>query len=128
MNYKTLQRKLMIGQRESHWKGGWTHVLRKGRQSLFHPSCYSCYKPVISREWGNDRIVITTNGTYRGQLYSYTDIQTELSHLPHHDVIIISYTVEPVLRGHLWDKEKWHYKTGDLLKEVQVLWNFLSHD
>jgi hypothetical protein len=27
-------------------------------------------------------------------------------------------TVKPVLRGHLWGKEKWPYKTGDLLKEV----------
>ena len=30
------------------------------------------------------------------------------------------HTVKAVLRGHLWDKEKWHYKTGDLLKEVQL--------
>jgi hypothetical protein len=31
------------------------------------------------------------------------------------------YTVKPVLRGHLWDKEKMalYYKTGDLLNEVQ---------
>jgi hypothetical protein len=29
------------------------------------------------------------------------------------------YTVKPVLRGHLWDKDKVPYKTGDLLKEVQ---------
>ena len=28
-------------------------------------------------------------------------------------------TVKPVLRGHLQDKRKWPYKTGDLLKEVQ---------
>ena len=27
-------------------------------------------------------------------------------------------TVKPVLRGHLWDKKKWPYNTGDLLKEV----------
>jgi hypothetical protein len=31
------------------------------------------------------------------------------------------YTVGPVLRGHLRDKEKWPYKTGDLLKEVQFV-------
>ena len=30
-------------------------------------------------------------------------------------------TVKPVLRGHLWDKEKWPYKSGDLLKEVQFI-------
>ena len=30
-------------------------------------------------------------------------------------------TVKPVLRGHLGDKElKWSFKTGDLLKEVQL--------
>ena len=30
------------------------------------------------------------------------------------------YTVKPVLRGHLWDKDKVViYKTGDPLKEVQ---------
>ena len=27
-------------------------------------------------------------------------------------------TVKPVLRGHLWDKKKWPYKTEDLLKKV----------
>jgi len=31
------------------------------------------------------------------------------------------YTVIPVLRGHLWDKEERPYKTGDLLKEVQFI-------
>ena len=34
-------------------------------------------------------------------------------------------TVKPVLRGHLGAKKKWPYKTGDLLKEVQFVWNFL---
>jgi hypothetical protein len=29
--------------------------------------------------------------------------------------------VKPVLRVHLWKKEKWPYKTGDLLKEVQLI-------
>ena len=29
----------------------------------------------------------------------------------------------------LWqDKKKWPYKTGDLLKEVQLIWNFLWQD
>jgi hypothetical protein len=36
------------------------------------------------------------------------------------------YKVKPVLRGHLLDKEKWPYKAGDPLKEVQVISNFLS--
>ena len=30
-------------------------------------------------------------------------------------------TVKPVLRGHIWDKEKCFFKTGDLLKEVQAI-------
>jgi hypothetical protein len=30
------------------------------------------------------------------------------------------YTVKPVLRGHLWDKKKWPYKTGDFLKNVPI--------
>ena len=33
-------------------------------------------------------------------------------------------TVKPVLRGHLWNKEKWPYKTSDLLKEVQFIMIF----
>ena len=36
--------------------------------------------------------------------------------------------VTAVLKGHLWDKEKWPYKIGDLLKEVQFIWNFLWQD
>ena len=40
----------------------------------------------------------------------------------------MKYTVTPVFRGHLWDTEKWPYKTGDLLKEVQFVWNFLWQD
>jgi hypothetical protein len=41
---------------------------------------------------------------------------------------IITYTIKPVLRGHLWDKEKVVYKTGNLLKEIQFMWNFLWQD
>jgi hypothetical protein len=33
--------------------------------------------------------------------------------------------VKPVLRGHLWDKEKWPSKTSDILQEVQFIRNFL---
>jgi hypothetical protein len=33
-------------------------------------------------------------------------------------------TVKPVLRGHLWNKEKWPYKICDLLKEVQFIMIF----
>jgi hypothetical protein len=41
----------------------------------------------------------------------------------------ITSTVKPVLRGHdLWGKEKWSFKTGDLLKEVQFIWNVLWLD
>ena len=29
-------------------------------------------------------------------------------------------TLKSVLRGQHWDKEKWLYMTGDLLKEVQL--------
>jgi hypothetical protein len=31
------------------------------------------------------------------------------------------YTVKPVKRGDLWDKQKWPYKTGDLLREVNFI-------
>ena len=32
-----------------------------------------------------------------------------------------STTVKPVLVGHLWEEKGWPYKTGDLLKEVQLI-------
>ena len=35
-------------------------------------------------------------------------------------VSILMYTVKPVSRGHLWDKKKWPYKTGDFLKNVPI--------
>jgi len=35
--------------------------------------------------------------------------------------------IKRVLRGHLW-VERWPYKTGDLLKKVQFIWNFLWQD
>ena len=34
---------------------------------------------------------------------------------------MIRYTVQPVLRGHIWGKKKWPYKTDDLLKEVEFI-------
>ena len=34
---------------------------------------------------------------------------------------IMVIIVKPVLRGHLLDKDKVAYKTGDLLKEVQLI-------
>ena len=33
----------------------------------------------------------------------------------------VNNTIKSVLRGHLSDKEKWPYMTGDLLKEVQFI-------
>ena len=40
--------------------------------------------------------------------------------------LVIEYSkIKPVLRGH---KEKVAYKTGDLLNEVQFIWNFLWQD
>ena len=41
---------------------------------------------------------------------------------------LIINTVKSVLRGHLWDKEKWPDKTGGLLKQVKFIWNFLQQD
>ena len=37
----------------------------------------------------------------------------------------VTTSVKPVLRSHHWDKEKWYFKTDDLLKEVQFIWNAL---
>jgi hypothetical protein len=34
---------------------------------------------------------------------------------------VILIAVKPVLKGHIWDKEKVAYKTGDLLKEVEFI-------
>jgi hypothetical protein len=36
--------------------------------------------------------------------------------------------VNPVLKGHNWDKEKVVLKEGDILNEVQSIWNFLWQD
>ena len=43
----------------------------------------------------------------------------------HETSCIIIYTIKPVLRCHLWEKEKCTFKTGDLLQEVQLICNFL---
>jgi hypothetical protein len=54
-----------------------------------------------------------------GQIsYNYIAILTELY------MCIITITVKPVLRGHHWNKKKWLYKTGDLLREVQFIFLF----
>ena len=37
-----------------------------------------------------------------------------------------NYIVEPLLRGHHCDKEKVAYKTGDLLKDVQIIKHVLG--
>ena len=37
-----------------------------------------------------------------------------------------THTVKTVFRGHLWDTGKMPYKTGDVLKEVQFIWNFMT--
>ena len=57
----------------------WTLVLLKGWQFLLHYrylSCYYSYIPgVISREWGKDRKVLTTDGTYpRKRLNEVRDV------------------------------------------------------
>jgi len=38
-----------------------------------------------------------------------------IGHLPQIDI------VKPVLRSHPYDKEKWTYKTGDILKEIHFI-------
>jgi hypothetical protein len=35
-------------------------------------------------------------------------------------------TVKPVLRGHLWEKKKWPYKTGDLLKKRLISYEYFN--
>ena len=36
---------------------------------------------------------------------------------------IYTNVIKPVLRGHLWDKGKCPYKTGDFIKEIQIKGN-----
>ena len=38
-------------------------------------------------------------------------------------IVMVTYKVDivkPVLRGHIWDKEKWPYRTDDLLKRGSI--------
>ena len=35
---------------------------------------------------------------------------------------ITNFIYKPVLRGHLWDNDRVVFKIGDLLKEVQFIW------
>ena len=37
---------------------------------------------------------------------------------------VSKFRVKPALRSQVWNKEKWSFKTGDLFKEVQFIWNF----
>jgi len=60
MIHKTLHRKLKTEQNEPHNKPRWIQVLRDGKVlllHLWHPSCYSSYKPCENHEWGNTRIM-----------------------------------------------------------------------
>jgi len=42
--------------------------------------------------------------------------------------ILLNMTFKPVLRGHLWNKEKWSSKAGGLVKEAQFIWNYPCQD
>ena len=55
-------------QHEPYWKIEWTRVIRTGKQFL-HPTSSAnrlilVTNPLISHEWGNYRIMITTNEIY----------------------------------------------------------------
>jgi hypothetical protein len=63
----------------------------------------------------SDEIHLKSSGTS----ISLKPIQYPLGGLE--STMIKKNTVKPVLKGHIWDKEKWPYKTGDLLKEVQFI-------
>jgi hypothetical protein len=43
-------------------------------------------------------------------------------------IVCIQYTVKTVLRGHLWNKDKWPCKIGDLLKEVHVKFSMTGQE
>ena len=45
-----------------------------------------------------------------------------------HSFPLYTCTVKPVLRGQLWVKENVTFKTGDFLKEVKFIRNFLWKD
>ena len=61
--------------------------------------------------------------------YSLERYRLYLSTLLYIPCYIQMDTVKPVLRGHHWNKEKnGLMRQGDLLKEVQFIWNFLWQD
>jgi len=63
-NYlKTLHRKLKTEKHEPHQNLGVTSGAPEG-QSVSAPLVAPVVLPVICHEWGKDRMVITTNGTY----------------------------------------------------------------
>ena len=39
-----------------------------------------------------------------------------------------NYSLTCIKRSHIGIKKKWAYQTGDLLEEVQFIWNFLWQD
>jgi hypothetical protein len=47
-------------------------MLRKGRQFLFLSLFFLVTNPVVSHEWGEDRIVIAPKGTYPLSFGTYT--------------------------------------------------------
>jgi hypothetical protein len=36
---------------------------------------------------------------------------------------VMNVAVKSILRGHLWDKKNWSFKTGDLLKAVHYTYS-----
>jgi len=41
-------------------------------------------------------------------------------------IVSVFYSQAWVKRSHLGSKKKWSFKTGDLLKKVQFIWNFVT--
>ena len=99
-----------IKQKSKHWATwnttkncGWTQVLRKGNQ-LF---CliFSIVNMCI-------HYLVLINVKHKWKLKTGSNVYT--------------YTAKPVLRGqHLGRKINWSFKTGNFLKEVKFIWNFL---
>ena len=75
----------------------------------------------INKEMSTSPYQDTKRGTIIFRKWSCTmwDSQKKTRQLMH---------IWPVFRDHLWCKKKSPYKTGDLLKEVQFIWNFLWQD